>query len=138
MKRVTLGFCLVLGIGFCSPFLAVNAQEIRKDQGAPYVTGGIGIAERERLSAMANDFSLKARFAVQAGNYLADIQVTIEDAQGNKVIETMADGPWLLVDLDPGSYKVIATSAVADETLRKDVQVQPASSTEVLFSFTYP
>ncbi|MDJ0968581.1 MAG: hypothetical protein QNJ06_01680 [Kiloniellales bacterium] len=138
MRRATLGFFLVLGIGFCSPFLAANAQEIRKDQGAPYVTGGIGIAERERLSAMANDFSLKARFAMQAGNYLADIQVTIEDAQGNKVIETMADGPWLLVDLNPGSYKVIATSAVADETLRKDVQVQPASSTEVLFSFTNP
>ena len=138
MRRATLGFLLVLGIGFCSPFLAANAQEIRKDQGAPYVTGGIGVGERERLSAMANDFSLKARFAMQAGNYLADIQVTIEDAQGNKVIETMADGPWLLVDLDPGSYKVIATSAVADETLRKDVQVQPASSTEVLFSFTNP
>ena len=44
----------------------------------------------------------------------------------------------LLVDLDPGSYKVIATSAIADETLKKDVQVQPAGPTEVLFSFTNP
>ena len=138
MNKATLASFLVLAIGFCGSFLAANAQEIRKDQGAPFVTGGIGIGERDRLEAIANDFSLKARFAMQAGNYLADVKVTIEDAQGNKVIETMADGPWLLVDLDPGSYKVIATSAVADETLQKDVQVQPASSTEVLFSFTNP
>ena len=46
---------------------------------------------------------------MKAGAYLADIAVTVKDAKGGKVIDTVAQGPWLLAKVPPGVYTITAT-----------------------------
>lgn len=66
--------------------------------------GGITIDERE--SAPTDGTRLE--FFVAAGNYLADIAVSITDESGREIVNTTTDGPWLILSLNPGRYQVIA------------------------------
>ena len=52
-------------------------------------------------------FNLKLVFATQGGSYLADVNVRIDDTRGNKLLDTVSDGPWLLVRMAPGRYRMV-------------------------------
>ena len=46
-------------------------------------------------------YSLKLIFAERDGPYVAGIDVTIFDDNGNKVVDAFSAGPWFLADLAP-------------------------------------
>jgi len=74
-----------------------------------FVSGGIGESERYAMEAMKSDYNLNLLFAAKGtGDFLADVNVRIADAQGNTVVETVADGPFLFARLKPGNYTVLA------------------------------
>jgi hypothetical protein len=74
----------------------------------PYATGGVGIGERHQMEKMAHAYNLKLVFAVMNGNYLADVSVAIAEPGGEVLVNTEANGPWLLADLPEGTYEVAA------------------------------
>ncbi len=80
------------------------------DLGSAYISGGIGADEQSALKDEGKGFGL-AILAAEAGtgNYLADVRIHIRDAQAREVLDTLMDGPWLLVDLPAGRYEVEAT-----------------------------
>jgi len=73
------------------------------------VTGGIGEADLAVLAVREKEFNLKLVFSLVQGNYVADVDVTVSDAKGAKVIERSANGPLVLARLPPGEYSVTAT-----------------------------
>jgi hypothetical protein len=94
----------------------------KKDyQGIPYVSGGVGVDEREAFAAMSKDYSLKLIFAIKSGEYLSDVKVEISDSIGKKVLEAVADGPWFFTNLPPGKYKVNVT--MMDKTQQNVVNI---------------
>lgn len=109
MKRVSMivfaFFCLFLTASLSSAF--VDIQKGQTDD-VEYMTGGVGIGERQAMEEMAKGYNLKVVFAKVQGNYLADIPVTIMKPTGEKVLETVANGPWLFAKLPPGQYTVKA------------------------------
>ncbi|MCH8550519.1 MAG: hypothetical protein LAT62_01200 [Natronospirillum sp.] len=76
--------------------LATSAQAI------DYWTGGAGVESRE----MAPEYNTAIQFFGQDGSYLSEIWFTLYDSSGESVLEGMTEGPWLLVDLDDGTYSV--------------------------------
>jgi hypothetical protein len=50
-----------------------------------------------------------SRRALPKNEYVSDADVKIVDAKGVAVLQTKADGPFMLVKLPPGSYRVEAT-----------------------------
>jgi hypothetical protein len=72
---------------------------------------GVGIDER---GAEHSEYTLKLVFFVDSGAYLANINVTIFDQDGNKILETVSNGPWLYVNLKEGEYKVTAVRTNGD------------------------
>mgnify|MGYP006296639219 CR=1 FL=1 len=89
--------------------LSSNAIAQNKGNTPAFVTGGVGLDEIAQLSAVSSQYSLKLVFALKAGNYLADVAVTVKDAKGGKIIDTVTQGPWLLAKVPPGAYTVTAT-----------------------------
>ena len=83
-----------------------SGLQVREDRGIRYVSGGIGVSERDELNALSHQFNLRLLFAVQAGNYLADIRVNITNARGQTVFSAKSEGPWFFVQLPPGAYTV--------------------------------
>jgi hypothetical protein len=96
-----------------------------------YISGGIGLDEREALIQMGKDYDLKLSFAVTSGNYLGDIAVEIRDASGRTLLEASSEGPWFFAKLPPGRYTVTVT--VMGQTQRKSVQVGGRGQTVVNF-----
>jgi hypothetical protein len=86
-----------------------------------YVSGGAGVDEREALLTQEKGYSLKIVAAETSGDYLAGVQVVIESARNQRVLETTMDGPILLAKLAPGTYTIRAASG--EKTLTKTVTI---------------
>ena len=76
--------------------------------GIPYLSGGVGLDERDALRAVSGEYNLHVTFAQREGNYLSDVHVAIQNANGATLLETVPQGPWLFTKLPPGRYTVIA------------------------------
>jgi hypothetical protein len=55
------------------------------------------------------EHNVKLVFALNTGNYVADVGVKVKDAKGQTVIDGVSDGPWLYAKLPPGHYTATAT-----------------------------
>jgi hypothetical protein len=75
--------------------------------GVPYLSGGVGLDEREALNQMGKDYNLKLSFAVTSGNYLGDVAVEIRESAGRVALEAVSEGPWFFSKLPPGRYTVV-------------------------------
>ncbi len=99
----------------------VVLPEVKTQNGITYLSGGIGSDQVTAMNAAAKDYALMLTCSVQdTGAYLADVKVSITDKAGTVVLETVTDGPILLVRLSPGQYRVSADSngAVVEKTVQ--------------------
>ncbi len=72
-----------------------------------WVSGGVSLEERDALRAVAPDYNLQVVVAMSGtGDYRADVPVSIEDANGDRVLSVVSDGPWLFARVAPGRYRV--------------------------------
>ena len=100
-----------------------------------FVTGGVGIDERNELDASRANYNLSLLFSVQGtGDYLSDVKIRITDLKGNVFLETVSDGPKLFAKLPPGRYIVIAD--LNGETYHKTVSIRGKQNTSLYFSWS--
>ena len=92
-----------------------------------YSCGGIGKDESTAMRAAIKDYPLSLLFATRDGDYLADISVDIQSAQGST--QFTANGPVCLVKLPAGSYKLTATTT---EGQRQSQSVQTGKDSHSL------
>jgi len=80
---------------------------VRTQGDARYISGGVGLTERQVLSEIAarETMNLKLVFAEWKGAFLASVPVTLTDASGVVRLRITSDGPWLFVRLPAGEYK---------------------------------
>lgn len=101
-----------------------------------FVSGGVGEDSNARMQALSKDFNLRLLFAAKDGHYLADVALMIKDARGGKVLDTVAEGPWLLATLAPGKYQITAT--YAKKSVTRSTTVPKAGRREVFFRWDEP
>lgn len=80
---------------------------ILEANGIKYACAGVGKASRGDPRWPA--FPVRLEFAAANGDFLGDPAVTVTDASGKQVFQAQCNGPWVLIELAPGSYKVHAT-----------------------------
>jgi hypothetical protein len=86
-----------------------------------YLSGGVGADSREELLAKEKEYNLKIVAAETSGDYLAGVQVVIQSARKEQVLDATMEGPILLAKLAPGRYTVTAVSD--GQTLTRTVTV---------------
>ena len=91
-----------------------------------------GVTIEERATAPAEGTRLV--FAITAGNYLSNIAVTVTNSAGNEIINATTEGPWLILDLEPGRYQVIARRSNGQE---QSLSIQVDSGNQE-FAFHFP
>lgn len=104
-----------------------------------FLSGGIGKDETDAIKRAAGSWPLVLEFAqLSAGHaaYLSDAKVTIKDAAGTTVLETVADGPYMLVKLPPGKYAVEAV--YQSKTLRREASLQKGESRTISLLWPAP
>ncbi|MFN0314061.1 MAG: carboxypeptidase regulatory-like domain-containing protein [Burkholderiales bacterium] len=83
--------------------------EPRTHNGVVYLSGGVGADERDAMQAVQHEYTLWLSFEHEGESVLSsDTEVAIRDAKGRLVLEAEAEGPWLMVKLPAGRYRVTA------------------------------
>ena len=80
--------------------------------GISYVSGGITMDEAAAFKAAAPRFALVLEFGLSAtprAEYLSNVDVSIADGAEREVLRLQSDGPFVLVQLPPGTYRVRAS-----------------------------
>ena len=97
--------------------------EKRAAGGFEYATGGVGETEQVLMESRYDDYSFKlvnVRSGPEAA-YVAKVDVTVTDGDGDTILETTTRGPWLIADLPAGEYEVTASFDGATHT--RDVTI---------------
>src|SRR5262249_35265394 len=105
----------------------------RTNQDRPFVSGGVSQDELADLRTKQPFFSLSLLTAAKSGAFLAGVRVRIVDAQGKPVLETEMDGPYLLVDLQPGKYQLEAVNE--GETQKRTLTMREGNAQRVVLYF---
>jgi len=138
-ERCTIAAAMTLGTFALAGVLstAQAAMPPVQHQGAiEYVSGGIGIDESESMKAASSSYPLALTFAAQRGgkaDYVADVTVAIRDAQGKAVLQTTAQGPYMLVKLPAGNYRISAT--FDGKAQEREVTVQGSGTARAMFEW---
>lgn len=74
-----------------------------------YVSGGVSLDESTALRAQASKWPLTMEFIGAGGEYLSDVKVVLLNSQDQIVLDTLAQGPYLLVRVPPGNYTARVT-----------------------------
>ncbi|MBI3303978.1 MAG: carboxypeptidase regulatory-like domain-containing protein [Deltaproteobacteria bacterium] len=114
-----------------SAALAYAQPEARSDKGITYLSGGIGLDERDALRATARDYNLMLSFAEKAGNYVSGVEVVIKDSKGSTILETVSQGPWFFMKLLAGRYTMMATTM--GKTNQQVAKVPAKGQTQLYF-----
>ena len=105
--------------------LTVRAADV------PHISGGIGSTERDELRTKEREYNLKVITAMKSGEYLSGVQILIESATKDRMLETRMAGPILLAKLPPGSYTIKATAS--GQTLTQTVAIEAQGLKQVDF-----
>jgi len=109
------------------------ATEVKTFKGVAYLSGGVGEDERALLASATTDFPLKIVMALRSGDYLGDVRVIITNAAGQRVLDTVSEGPWLFARLSPGTYQV--RGAYSGDVLQQTVRIGNNGQTVVMLQW---
>jgi hypothetical protein len=104
---------------------------------ASWVSGGIGESESHNFEVAFGRYPLVVQLFERAGGrdeYTADAAVRIVDAKGRVALQTQSDGPYLLVHLPAGEYRVVA-SLKGHELAGQRVRVTDGGHAKATFVF---
>ena len=122
LAAVPLALLLAQPLPLSARTLASGIDAEKSPEGTSFMSGGIGLEERQKMNEMAQPYDLKLAFADRRGEYLSDVKVTIDDEHGKQVLNTTTAGPWLYADLPQGKYDVKASFGDRTEEI-KDLQI---------------
>lgn len=128
MIRFTMLVCLIL---FSKLGLSFEIEKIIKIDKVSFVSGGVGDESIARMHLLFKDFNFRLLFAALDGHYLSDVTVRIVDADGNVVMDTISQGPWMLVNLTPGMYLITAT--YEDKSVIQKTNIRKSGPRELVF-----
>ena len=101
-----------------------------------FITGGVTKDEAQAFRAVMPRYALSLEFAranAPRGDFLANVDVSVTDARGQPVLQTVADGPFLAANLPVGQYTVRAASEGRVKT--QTVSVAPGQNRHLTFTW---
>jgi hypothetical protein len=133
--RVAHALVLAAGLVFTAlPALAQSGGDpILEANGIRYACAGIGKVSRE--DPRWKTFPVKLEFAAANGEFLGDPSVTVTDGAGKQVFQAQCDGPWVLIDLPAGAYKVHSTGQKGQYAKDFDLAVKTGAQTSKTIRF---
>ncbi|MEO6824751.1 MAG: hypothetical protein ABI167_08535 [Nitrosospira sp.] len=139
MKTRTIQIAILLAAVFSTSSFAEENPSLPpvKSQGrTQFLSGGIGKDESGAILQARSAWPLTLELTQTAGptaEYISDVQVTIKDELRNTVLDTIAEGPYLLVKLPPGKYSLDATYNAVTLHRKLDIQKGPGRKVTIVW-----
>ncbi len=119
-----------------SAFAVTSMPPVQQSGDVRYVSGGVGQDESQAFLSHRSAYPLSIEiYAKQNGRevYTSDAAVTVRDGHGDAVLQTRAQGPFVLVDAPPGVYSIDVTRDGRTET--KHARVHTGQTEREIFVF---
>jgi hypothetical protein len=113
--------------------MSADLPKTKTHAGVAYLSGGVGVDEREALQRMSKGDNVQLIFAARDGEYLSDVNVTITNSEGHKVLEAVSQGPWFFMKLPAGKYSV--TAETMGHSLQRVIEAPRTGRAQMLFSW---
>ncbi|MGN2391759.1 carboxypeptidase-like regulatory domain-containing protein [Pelomicrobium sp. G1] len=139
-RKKVAGFgLLALGLVAASAAAQEFALPPERSQGSvTYLTGGVGKEESDAIKRVQDRYPLSLLFVERGGpntwHYLANVRVSIQDAAGKSLLETTAEGPFLLAKLPEGRYTVVAE--VRGQLITRRVDLTQGKRAQLVFEWS--
>jgi hypothetical protein len=137
MKTFTIGIIgsCILAAGTAKAGMESSDEylHVQKFENIPYVSGGVGVEERDRLKSVAADENLALSFALKNGHYLGGAEVLIKDGKGKELLIANSEGPLFFAKLPAGRYVVEATAM--GKTITRPVNVSANGQAHIFFAW---
>jgi len=107
LKLLIASICLSL-----SGFVLAQIPETQHSDGISYITGGVGEGETSSILAEAKQWPLMLEMSqIENGRgvWIFGAKIKIVDSQKRTIFDAQADGPYMLINLEPGDYQIQAT-----------------------------
>jgi len=127
------GLALALG---AAAVQAAGLPAERQAGGVTYVTGGVSEDEANAFKAVRSAYPLTIELVqkqVGRNEFTADAHVKLIDSAGRVALDAKAEGPFMLVRVPPGQYRVQAT--LNGRTVESTVQVGASGNAQALLAF---
>ena len=134
MKHImTLSTCIkLLGLTMMIQYGSASSAEVVSPELGIFISGGIGLDERQEMYANRDRYNLRLSFANARGMYISGVDVSIEPLSTKGTAMHCPDaGPLLFLSLIPGKYRISA--AFENKTQVLTVNVSPGASERVLY-----
>ena len=104
---------IFLVLYFASFACLAQLPDARSMNGIRFITGGIGSDVSKAMQAEAKQWPLLIEFSQADGQakpaWVSGVKISISDAKNAPLLDTICDGPLMLVKLPPGSYSIVAS-----------------------------
>jgi hypothetical protein len=121
---------LLVWFGMASTLAYAQLPESKSQGAIAYITGGIGSDESGAMIAAAKKWSLLIEMSQidenGRGVWIAGVDIRILDAKQNRLVETLCDGPLMLVNAPAGQYTVEAS--YQGKTLQRSITLKDKES----------
>jgi hypothetical protein len=124
---------LVAAVCVASVSVPGLAAEPMQQGNIPYLSGGIGIDDRQDVESQARNYNLLIMNANRTGQLAVDSSFVIKNRNGGEVINVADAGPLFYVKLPPGQYTITATSG--DQTQTRTVQISSRGSKRLFLTW---
>ncbi|BEI43379.1 MULTISPECIES: carboxypeptidase regulatory-like domain-containing protein [unclassified Polynucleobacter] len=105
--------CLMVCAGFLSGASLAQLPPSKSQGDTTFITGGIGSDESIAMFAAAKKWSLLIEMSEIDGSgrgvWIAGINIRVLNAKQQSILETVCDGPLMLLNAPPGQYTVEAS-----------------------------
>lgn len=108
LSNVVFALCLSV---LCS-FSFAQLPDAQRSQGISYITGGVGEGESQAILAEAKQWPLLLELSQLEngrGVWIFGASIQVINSQKQAIFSAQADGPYMLINLSPGDYSILAT-----------------------------
>ncbi len=113
---------------FASVALA-QIPDTQHSEGIAYISGGVGDGESEAILAEAKQWPVLLELSQLEngrGVWIFGAQIKLINQQQKVIFNAQADGPYMLINLSPGNYQILATYQGVEQ--RRALVVKSGSS----------
>ena len=130
--KLFLKSIFVFNLLIASSLGLAQIPDTRQSQGIPYITGGIGKDEVASILAESKKRSLLLELSqIENGRgvWIFGAKVKIINSNKQVIFDVQADGPYLLLNLDPGDYFIEASYQGIEQ--KRSISIKAATSQKI-------
>jgi len=115
-----------------SGFVSAQIPDTQYSEGISYISGGVGEGETTAILAEAKQWPLTLELSQLEngrGVWIFGAKIKVINSKGKAVFDAVADGPYMLINLEPGDYAI--EGSYQDVTQKRAVSIKANSPQKI-------